>query len=386
MSAKITADDSIHYNHKGFFLGGYLGIGSWSTMGTTREAVELTGGVKQLVFTARFYRSKRLNKYFFENAILAGWKKEFPSGFHNSLSAGYADLAFEHDFYTYPEISRKNFDKRSGLILEEKVGYRFHKQNKSPGVWGIALNYYCIFNEKKPIHGWSVGLDWTFDYLHWNNPKITSSTNDLSKTKRKKYHNDLKEVSNDSIKFKYRIRANFITGILFSPHLDFEHWYSKKWGWGAGVFFRPVLNSYTGILRSFENPDFQLKGGGFFLDWMHYKAAWKNDHYWTFGLRCGYRNLSGRCAIGSKILSPDYYVKRWRQDIVTALRVSFVMPPRDSHWALDWYFTIGARTSFYKTQFPDYTMWNPEGSFTYPKTGCYVLPEFNAGLEVGFGW
>jgi hypothetical protein len=171
--------------------------------------------------------------------------------------------------------------------------------------------------------------------------------------------------------------------MLFSPHLDFEHWYTNKRGWGISVFFRPALDNYTTILRSFESPDFQMKGYGGFADWLWYKAGWKKARYWTFAVRCGYRYLSGRCAIGSKVLSPDYYVKRERQDIVTAWRVSFVMPPVDSHWAIDWYFTAGVRTSFYKTSFPNS---NFESSFSHPKTGCYVLPEFVAGFEFGFGW
>lgn len=382
----VSAQDSI-YKKDDFFIGGYAGITSFSTLGKTKEAVEISAGADQLILTARFYRSKSSDKYFFEDAIEIGWRKKLNASFTNTLSIGYADLAFEHDFYTHPEISAKNFDKKSGLILEEKFAYRFRKQNDVLSVWGIAANYYCIFYDSKPIHGWSLGIDMTLDYTYWNNPnrveRIEERNNEKSKRSKNKKVN--KELASESTVYTNRIRTNFITGMAFSPHLDFEHRYSKKWGWGIGIFAWPYHGSRP-ILRMFDNPDFQMSGGGGFADWIYFQPSWKNDHYWTFGLRAGYRNLSGVCAIGTKIMSPDYYVKRSRQDIVTAWRVSFVMPPHESNWSLDWYFTFGARTSFYKTKFPESPSPNFEPYFPHPKNGCYVLPEFTGGFEFGFGW
>ena len=224
----------------------------------------------------------------------------------------------------------------------------------------------------------------TLDYTYWNNSKrverIEERDNERAEHRTNKRANDTLALI--SSVYTNRIRTNFITGMAFSPHIDFEHRYSKKWGWGFGVFAWPNHGSRT-ILRMFDNPDYQMSGGGGFVDWMRFQPSYKSNWYWTFGLRTGYRNLSGVCAIGTKITSPDYYVKRSRQDIVTACRVSLVMPPQDSKWSLDWYFTFGARTSFYKTKFPQ-TYFEPY--FLYPKNGCYVLPEFTGGFEFGFGW
>jgi hypothetical protein len=384
-SAKIAAQDSLYKKRDGFFMGGYVAIPAYSTLGTTREGVELFAGAEPFILTARFYRSKKYEKYFFEDAITLGWKKTFCTSFNTTLSLGYADLAFEHDSYTFPEIARENFDKRPGLIIEEKLGYRFHTEGKDPGPWGIAANYYCILNNGKLIQGWSAGIDLTLDYAYRNSSNHIERIGER-KSKRAGRKADKKEKvtgSTITVGYKYRIRTNFITGMAFSPHLDFEHRYNVKWGWGIGVFAWPAHGSRT-ILRMFENPDFQMSGGGGFVDWIYFQPCWKNDHYWTFGLRCGYRDLAGVCAIGTKVISPDYYITRSRKDIVTAWRVSFVMPPEDSHWSIDWYFTAGMRTSFYKTKFPQYA--NFESSFLNPKTGCYVLPEFTGGLELGFGW
>lgn len=191
------------------------------------------------------------------------------------------------------------------------------------------------------------------------------------------------DISVDSIPYTYRIRTNCVTGMIFSPHIDFEHRYNEKWGWGIAAFARPIsIRPY----RLLENPDFQLTGFGGFADLIRYKPSWKG-RYWTFGLRCGYRNLTGRAQTGN-LSSPDYKTIRSRQDIVTAWRVSFVMPSKKYLINFDWYFTFGARTSFYKTRFfPLHVgQYVETAGFGYPQNGCYVLPEFTGGLEFGFGW
>lgn len=376
--------DSLKKYEGRFFVGGYLGIGSPRKNGRTIEKIELNAGYKELVFTARFYRNWENYpvKHIYEDALMAGWKKKFWNGFSSTLSGGYADLAFENTIVEGTVLNvPENFHKRSGLVLEEKLGYNFHWWNSAPSIWGIAANYYCVFNSEKTIQGWTVGLDFTLDDMYWKNPNY--------KTKRK--HPPLGPPKRPGQKYvvpyKFRVRTNLITGMFFSPHLDFEYKYNGNWAWGVGVFMRPDNNFNAGILRLFDNPDMQLHGGGGYIDWVYFQPIWKNDHYWTFGLRTGYRNLSGVCAIGGNIYEPDYYVTRTRQDIVSDIRISFVMPPKNSKWAIDWYISGGARTSFYTTKFPPGNpYWDPSASFTQPKNGCYVLPEITGGFEIGFGW
>jgi hypothetical protein len=390
-AAPLTAQnsDSLSKNNSGFFIDAFAGFPSYSNFGRNMEAVELSTGSGPIAWTGRFYRGKGNHGYLFEDALEIGWRKEFASCLTNTVSAGYSNLAFEKPFFTGPEISSWNFTKADGFVVEEKICYSFPGKNHSGSPWGIAGNYYYIFNPHEPVQGFSLGIDLMLENMYWQHSGFRKKKEkQKSPGKSDQGETNSKPVDTNSekpkfeIPYHYRIRTNFITGIIFSPHIDFEHRFSKRWGWGFGFSLRPKFNQERGILRLFENPDFQLKGYAGFADWILYMPLWKNDHYFTFGLRCGYRNLSGTCAIGDKIMSPDYYIYRERQDIVSALRVSFIMPPEGSHSSIDWYFTIGARTSFYNSRVLDPHL----ASYFNSLNGCYVLPEFAGGLEIGFGW
>jgi hypothetical protein len=380
--------DSIPSNQPGFFIEGFVGFPSYCTMGRNNEAVELSTGTGPFALTGRFYRTKGTQGYFFENAIELGWKKNFSHYFTNTLSAGYSDLAFEKDVTSGPDFGYWNFNKADGFILEEKFTYSFHGKNRVPSPFGIAASYYYIFNSIKPVQGLSLGIDLNFEDIYWQNSRRQNKNENREKKKRKTHEETVPDSAKKSevvIPYHYRIRTNFITGMFFSPHIDFEHLYSKNFGWGFGFFVRYKQHDLLGLFT--KNPDIQLKGAGGFVDWIYFKPSWRNDHYWTFGARCGYRYLMGNCWYGDKLYEPDFYIDRIRQDIVFAGRVSFVMPPMDSHWSIDMYLSIGGRASYYKTSQPQYaTYFNPSGYDSFPTNGCYLLPELAGGFEFGFGW
>jgi hypothetical protein len=185
--------------------------------------------------------------------------------------------------------------------------------------------------------------------------------------------------------------------MFYSPHIDFAKRYSKHWGWGMSVLIRPGLD--RAFYRFCDNPDVQLAGFGIFGDFSYYLPNYfsSKPRYWTFTLRGGYRDLSKqKFSVGYETSAYLWcYLTRVRQDIVSDFRISYVMPLTESHVVFDLFASIGARVSIYKTEFfsidsPNHQLGTDTRVYTnangFPANGCYVLPEYNAGVEIGFGW
>jgi hypothetical protein len=200
----------------------------------------------------------------------------------------------------------------------------------------------------------------------------------------------------DTIAHKYLIRTNLVTEMFYEPHLDFEYRYAQNRAWAISGYYRPCVNfSIYRFDYLVNNPDFSLQGFGIFADWIHYEAYRNHKEklrYTTYSFHCGYTRLfEDKYPYGNEHDANLYcLLTRKRQDIVTDLRVSCIIPLKKNHLIVDWFLIAGIRTSYYKTQF--YRIDNRNeievhtNGFGYPTNGCYIRPDFKTGFEIGFGW
>lgn len=391
--------DSLPAKQPGFFIGSYVGVPSYCTKGITIEAVELSMGSRQIVLTTRFYRTRKSliktpgrQDYFFEDAIELGWKKSLNHSFTNTISAGYANLAFEDSTIWGDEIGFWNFTKVDGFILEEKLAFTFQKRNHTPSAFGIAANYYFIFNSIKPVHGFSVGIDLNLEDLTWEKRVYGKRMHkNVMEEEEERKVEKVQPIPCDSIPFRNIIRTNFMAGILHTPHIDFEHRYNKRWGWGISAMHRSYFSLWS-MGYAIQNPDYLLDGYGVYADLIFYEPFCNlsgKNRYMTFAFRTGYRNFYREKFPYEDSHYTLFYLTRSRQDIVTDFRISYIFPS-NAHLLIDLYLCFGARTSYYETQFfhtgPTYQIWEGKSFQNYPNNGCYVRSEYSAGIEIGFGW
>jgi hypothetical protein len=374
--------DSIRFaRFSNFDLDFFAGVGG-NTSGGSLESIRANLLYHNWILSTRFFRSEGLTGYFFEDAVGVGRKFNLGRQFNFNLTTGYSDLAFERSVHTLPEISRENFHKTQGIFFQSELGYTLSRRGNKFSPLGFSIMSYYIVNPYRNIFGYALGIDFS--------PTALFNPRDLPLGKHEKISKPPYENKTDGPPCRNIISFS-LTGMFHEPHITYERVHNAQTGFYLSAAYRlGDFGPFLALISLYENPDFSLAGPCVYVGKNWYKA--KKYGFNAIGIRTGCRYLFKQnywVGTGSDY-DPAWVISRYRRDIPIQLHLEKVSFSKNGHLELSMFLNAGIRVSDYTTYF--YFLYFPgpvpgiDYGFHWPKNGTYIRPDFNCGVELGFGW
>ncbi|HEU4719422.1 MAG TPA: hypothetical protein VFU15_16370 [Bacteroidia bacterium] len=368
---------------------GSIGMGRVSGR-QTQQALSLCAAYRTITGGVQMLRSGKSDGYLFENDFLLGKRFYFGRMLALTMSAGYADIAFETGHHT-GDIVPQNFTKAGGFVFDAEADLAIPRPaRRGASAWSLYAAYYANRNAKQNLDGYTFGVK----FCPWRYVPMAERRKEADRQPGGKKKKDGQVADDNAPDLYHYVFAGVSTfdldvmaGYAMMRPAHPSKGYTFYGGWRS-------FSMLTHTFSSFVYPDRTLKGPmlGFGFDWYTSGKHGVREASVVFMTRALYAD---HVWVGTMDADrgTEWLISRERYDLCVLGRIGRRTSSLD-HFFSGIYIAAGPRLSVYHTSFYRSSFTGsvsdphpaPDEGFQWREKGPDAGFEFHVQLFFGGGW